>query len=160
MESKPWVRFESTVDRFPYKGGVHFLDVPDPVARRFTGKGPARVVCRINGTVEFSCALMPKGAGQYFIHLGKKLRDKAGLTYGGSLTAEIRTDDSPYGMPMPEELQELLAIDEEGNRRFHELTPGRRRSIMYWIASAGNVQTRVDRAIEQIDKLKRAKSSS
>ncbi|MBK7871886.1 MAG: hypothetical protein IPJ74_15005 [Saprospiraceae bacterium] len=37
--------------------------------------------------------------------------------------ATLRKDDSKYGLPMPEELAELLELDEEGNRFFHALTP-------------------------------------
>ncbi|GAA4406552.1 hypothetical protein GCM10023187_26110 [Nibrella viscosa] len=112
------------------------------------------MVCTINDSFTFQCGLMPKGEGLYFINIGKQTRDKAGIRFGQPLVIDLRKDDSPYGMPMPEELQELLAIDDEGNERFHGLTPGKQRSIIHWVSSAKSVQIRIERAIEQIDKLK------
>lgn len=149
------LQFESCLDRFPGKGAMHYIDVPDEVAHQFTTKRTARIICTINGVTEFQCALMPKGGGQFFINIGRRIRDESSLVQGQQLTVSIRKDDSDYGMEMPEELRELLLIDQEGNRRFHELTPGRQRSLMYWISSAKSVQIRIDRAIEQLDILKR-----
>ncbi|MCY1308411.1 Bacteriocin-protection, YdeI or OmpD-Associated [compost metagenome] len=56
---------------------------------------------------------------------------------------------------MPEELAELLAIDEEGNRLFQALKPGRQRDILYYVNGAKSVQVRIDRAIMMIDRLKK-----
>jgi hypothetical protein len=147
-------RFESVLDRFSGRGGMHYLDVPEEIARQFSGKGPVRVICTLNGTVEYPCALMRTGLGQYFVYVGKPVMKRAGIAAGATVEASLRKDDSPYGMELPEELKELLELDEEGNRRFHELTPGKQRGIIYYIASARTVNTRIERAIKQLDKLK------
>jgi len=154
MEANQFFRFSTRIERFTFKGGIHYIDVPDEVAHQFTTSGYSRVICTLNDVVEFHCALMPKGNGMFFISVGPPIRRKAGLVLGQSVNAAIRQDDSPYGQAMPEELAELLAIDDEGNRRFHELTPGRQRGIMYYVASAKGIQTRIDRAIRMIDRLK------
>jgi uncharacterized protein YdeI (YjbR/CyaY-like superfamily) len=66
----------------------------------------------------------------------------------------LRRDDSPYGMPMPEELAEVLAQDPEGDACFHRLTPGRQRTFLYYVSSARAVDTRIKRAIEVAGKAK------
>ncbi|CCH52617.1 hypothetical protein BN8_01630 [Fibrisoma limi BUZ 3] len=154
METNQSFSFDTRIERFTIKGGIHYIDVPDDVARQFTTKGYSRVICSINDAIEYHCALMPKGNGLFFISVGPPIRKKAGLVLGQAVKATIRRDDSPYGQAMPEELEELLAIDDEGNRRFHELTPGQQRGIMYYVSSAKGVQTRIDRAIRMIDRLK------
>lgn len=42
---------------------------------------------------------------------------------------------------MPEELEELLHQDEEGNRLFHALTPGKQRTLLYYIGAPKTADT-------------------
>ena len=148
------VRFESLIDRFTYKNGPHYIDVPDEVAKQFTSPKPVRLLCRLNGTVEFHCALRPKGDGSFFISVGTPIRQQLKAKPGDKVRAAIWKDESEYGRKMPEELLELLAIDEAGNRCFQALTPSHQRGIIYYIDGAKNIQTRIDRAIRMIDRLK------
>jgi hypothetical protein len=148
------IRFESVIDRFTTQNGMHYIDVPDEAAGQFVSKTPGRMMCLLNGTVEFHCALRPKGNGSFYISVGTPIRQQLKVRSGDKIQAAIWKDESKYGRKMPEELLELLAIDEEGNRRFHELTPSHQRGIVYYIDGAKNSQTRVDRAIMMIDRLK------
>ncbi|WP_439583150.1 YdeI/OmpD-associated family protein [Dyadobacter bucti] len=149
------VLFESLLERFPGKGGFYYLIVPDEVAELFVeGRKPGRMVCLLNEKVEFQCAIRPKGDGGFYINVATALRTKAKIRLGDKIQVQVRKDESTYGRDMPEELTELLAIDEEGNRLFHELTPSHQRGIIHYIASSNVVQTRIDRAIKMIDRLK------
>ncbi|RRB17343.1 YdeI/OmpD-associated family protein [Larkinella knui] len=154
MEPTDAVRFEAVIERFTHSIGGHYIGVPDDVVQHFTQKSAVRVMCRLNSTVEFHCALRPKGDGSFMISLGTPIRQQLKVRMGDTVKAAIWKDESEYGRKMPEELQELLAIDEEGNQCFQALTPGKQRSIMYYVDGAKNVQTRIDRAILMIDRLK------
>lgn len=55
---------------------------------------------------------------------------------------------------MPEELEELLHQDEEGNRLFHALTPGKQRTLLYYIGSPKTADTRIYRAVAVVEHLK------
>jgi hypothetical protein len=154
MEPTEAVRFESVIERFTHSIGAHYISVPDDVVQHFTQKSAVRVMCLLNGAVEFHCSLRPKGDGSYMISIGTPIRQQLKVKMGDTVKAAIWKDESEYGRKMPEELQELLAIDEEGNRYFQALTPGKQRSIMYFIDGAKSVQIRVDRAIMMIDRLK------
>ncbi|MNL77434.1 hypothetical protein D3C87_2036140 [compost metagenome] len=76
------------------------------------------------------------------------------MVLGQKLNATVRKDDSEYGRDMPEELQELLAQDEEAKRLFENAKPVNQRAIIHYIASAKSVQVRIDRAIMMTDRLK------
>ena len=131
------------------------MPVPQEVASQFMpDRKPVRMVCVLNNSVEFQCAIRPKGDGGFFINVGVPIRTEAKLTLGCKLFVKVWRDESPYGRDMPEELAELLAIDPEGDRLFHQLLPSHQRGIIHYIASSKIVQTRIDRAIKMIDRLK------
>ena len=71
-----------------------------------------------------------------------------------NFSLQLKKDDSEYGRDIPEELKELLELDDEGNRLFKEQLPSRQRNIIHYIAGAKSVQIRIDRAIMMIDRLK------
>jgi len=60
---------------------------------------------------------------------------------------ELKKDESKYGMPMPEEFDELMKIDDELNEVFHKLTPGKQRSLLHIIGKAKRSETRLNKAI-------------
>ncbi|RAJ94478.1 bacteriocin resistance YdeI/OmpD-like protein [Larkinella arboricola] len=148
------VRFESILERFEQRDRTHYMAVPDEVAQQFTRPKPVRIMCLLNDSIEFHCALRPKGDGSFFISIGTPIRQQGKLQLGDRLQVVIWKDDSQYGRKMPEELTELLAIDEEGNRLFHALTPNQQRGIIYYVDGAKTPQVRIDRAIMMIDRLK------
>ena len=149
------VQFESILERMPGKGGLFYMPVPQEAALQFMpDRKPVRVVCMLNNSVEFQCAIRPKGDGGFFINVGPSIRAEAKLALGCKLFVKIWPDESTYGRDLPEELSELLAIDPEGNRLFHQLLPGLQRGIIHYVASSRIVQTRIDRAIKMIDRLK------
>lgn len=149
------VRFESILDRLPRKGGEFYMIVPDEVAVQFVqGRKPARVRCLLNGHVDFQCAIRPKGGGGFYINIGTPLRQQGKLVLGQKLHAEVKPDDSEFGRDVPEELQELLEMDEEGKRLFDGSLPSHQRAIIYYVAGAKSVQVRIDRAIMMINRLK------
>lgn len=149
------VRFESILDRLPRKGGEFYMLVPDEVAMQFVeGRKPARVRCLLNGKVDFQCAIRPKGGGGFYINIGTPLRQEGKFILGQKLHAEVRKDESEFGRDVPEELQELLEMDEEGKRLFYDSLPSHQRAIIYYVAGAKSVQVRIDRAIMMINRLK------
>ena len=133
--------------------GFH-IKVPEAIAQSFIAEGSKRVVCTLNGSVDFQCALMPSGDGTFFININKQLRDKLGLETGSPLTVSLRKDESKYGLPMPEELEELLKMDDEGNRLFHALTPGKQRNLLYIAGQPKTADKRIAKAITVVGHLK------
>src|SRR5262245_45876961 len=118
------VRFKSKLEVTDSSPPWHILRVPKAKVADFGFKGNLRrVVCTLNETETFNCALFPS-KGEFFITLNKKLRDKLGLEVGKNVTIELAKDESEFGMPMPEEFAEVMRQDTEGERLFNALSPG------------------------------------
>jgi bifunctional DNA-binding transcriptional regulator/antitoxin component of YhaV-PrlF toxin-antitoxin module len=153
---KPIVRFETPLVTSDGKPVYHFLRFDKKLAVPFGFKGSIRrVVCTLNGVETFQCSLLPAGNGvEYCISLNKKIRDKLGLAVGDMVGVELARDESKYGLPMPEELQEVLDQDNEGNKLFHALTNGRQRTILYYVAKYKDVDRRIGSALIIVEHLK------
>lgn len=138
-----------------YESGWHFVHVAGKIGQRFEKKdGSRRVVCTINGSEMFQCALLPSD-GDFVIVVNKTKRTKLGIADGDKITVELAPDVSKYGLPMPEELAEVLRQDRAGDRLFHGLTPGKQRSLLYLIGKVKDTDRRIHTALICLDHLKR-----
>lgn len=117
-------------------------------------KNAARIIFSINGKGRIHRAFMPDGKGDYFILINKEICKQFDLEPDEQVTLEISPDDSEYGMPLPEELSELWALDEDAYRTFHSMTPGKQRSLIYMVAKPKGADTRVKKAVQISEYLK------
>ena len=149
------VRFTVTLTRGDDEWGWYFLRFsPKKVsALKFADKKSRRVVCTLNGRHTFQCALLPNG-GEYCIIVNKKIRDKIGIADGDKVIVQLELDKSKYGLPMPPEFKEALRQDKEGDRLFHALTPGKQRTMIYYISKPKDVDRRIFYALALIEHLK------
>ena len=125
---------------------MHFLEM-----------GAKRVVATLNDSVTFQCAIMPAGNGVHFINLNKKIRDQLKLKVGSKIVVSLSKDESEYGLPFPEELKELLDQDPEGNKLFHDLTPGKQRNMIYVVSQVKSTDLKIHRGLVILEHLKRNK---
>ncbi len=155
MSKIPPASFISVMEKFDSNlWGFHFC-VSAEIGNQFVTQGnDRRVICTLNNKEEFQCALMPNGNGGFFINVNKKLRDALKLVIGSQVIVLLIKDESEYGLPMPEELQELLLQDEEGNKLFHALTIGKQRTLLYIVGSVKDTGKRISRALAIVNHLK------
>ncbi len=154
VDMKP-IKFKTRLIRSPgYESGWHFIHVKAKIGEKFEKKdGSRRVVCTINGTETFQCALLPSD-GDFVIIVNKIKRNKLGIVDGDKIDVELKHDDSKYGLPMPAELKEVLKQDPAGNKLFHSLTPGKQRSLLYLIGKVKDVDRRIHTALIVLEHLK------
>lgn len=133
--------------------GHHFI-VPLDISTFYREKKIDRLVCTLNGEYKFHCGLTSKGEGVYFIRLNAEIRKKHKLKVGDSFKIELEEDTSKYGMPMPEEMEELLNQDPEGEAIFHKLTPGKQRSLIYIALKPKSSEVRLRKALAIVNHLK------
>ena len=57
-------------------GWGYHITMPDEVAKNFIQDKNRRVICSLNDTHEYQCALMPKGNGSYMILVNAAVRKK------------------------------------------------------------------------------------
>jgi hypothetical protein len=146
--------FTSVLERSDNKlWGSHF-PVPNRVVTPLIEDNSRRVVCTLNGTVEYQCAMLPHGNGSFVITVNTKRCDQLGLKFGMEIDVALRKDASEYGLPMPEELQELFRQDKQGSKVFHALTRGKQRTLLYIVGNAKSSEKRVVRAIAVVNHLK------
>jgi hypothetical protein len=126
--------------------GCH-IRVPPQIAASLTSGRSRRVVRTLNGGSPRQCALLPVGGGHYVISVNKAEQKRLGLAIGTDLRVELLKDATPYGLPVPEELRELLRQDREGDRLFHALTPGRQRTLLYLVDAVEDPERRATRAL-------------
>ncbi len=148
------IKFDAVLDKFSPESGWHFVGVSREVADSFEfAKGSRRVICTLNGAETFPCALMPYD-GSFFLMVNKGIRTRLGIEAGDSITVELEKDESKYGMPMPEELQEVLNQDPDGDKLFHLLTPGKQRSILYFVGKVKDIDRRIHTSLIFVEHLK------
>jgi len=148
------LRFRAPVqvfEAFP----MHYVALSSAQVKKLGGKFLVRLVCTLNGKLSYQCALQGLGNGGGWIGINKIRMKELGLKIGVKVAVELKPDHSKYGLPMPEELEELLRQDEEGQRRFEALSPGKQRNILHYVGNHKNTDKRLDRAVTVIDNLKR-----
>ena len=151
-------RLTSTKDDLPAYQGVYFniFRVPTDKLTELleeTGKDN-RVIVQIDDHPPLHRALMPDGMGDYFVLINQEICKEYALEPGVEVSLSLAPDKSKYGMPLPEELAELWAIDDEAHRTFHLLTMGKQRGLIYQIAKPKGAQTRVKKAVQISEYLK------
>jgi len=149
------IKFKSILLQPDPDAGWHFVHVKGKIGEKFEKKeGSRRVVCTINASETFQCALMPSD-GDFVIMVNKAKRDRLGIAGGDKIAVELKPDDSKYGLPMPAELREVLKQDREGSKLFHSLTAGRQRSILYFVGKVKDIDKRIHTALIFIEHLKK-----
>ena len=148
------VTFEPELTKSTLESGWHFLLIPKTIEAKFAFEGKSkRVVCSINGGEPFQCALLPWGEIFYII-VNKQKRDGLGIIAGDTVSVELVKDESKYGLPMPEELREVLNQDPDGDRLFHQLTAGKQRSLLYFIGKPKDIDIRIHYSLIVVEHLK------
>lgn len=133
-----------------------FVSVPIDIYESLKAAGTEkRVVCRLNGAVEFQCALLSFGDGKIGILVNKTRQKALKVGIGSMLEVELWPDESKYGLPMPEEFEEVLRQDEIGNKIFHELTLGKQRTLLHAIGTVKSSEGRIHRSLVMLDHLVR-----
>ncbi len=133
----------------------YYIPVPQSISKELIQQDCTRLICAINDTIKFHCALMPKGEGRYFINLNKERRKILMASQFTELKVSIAPDKSEYGLPMPTEFKELLHQDPEGDHVFHNLTPGKQRTLLHLVGKYKNTETRINKSIVIVEYLKR-----
>lgn len=131
----------------------HLIVVPDEIAKQFVnGKGAPRILCSVEGSAEFPCALNPRH-GRHVIIASQQLIKKNKLSLDRPFSIVIRHD--PHnGLGLPEELAEVLEQDEVASKAYDALNDGHKRGLIHYINQAKSVDSRVKRSIEIMEKMK------
>lgn len=128
--------------------------IPEDIYRKMLFKAPdKRILAIFNQDYEQYCAMLPKG-DMHYILVSKQALKKMNAQRGDQVTVELKTQDLKYGVPICEELEQILAYDDQASLLFHGLTPGMQRSLILMIGKYKNIQLRIDRSLILMEHIK------
>jgi hypothetical protein len=143
----------ASTGKIGYLPGMNCIELTATQMKSLKELKKARLLCTVNGKVTFSCGILPRTSGGGLIMFSKKHMQAAGCKPGDRVKVKLVEDKSEYGMPMSEELAEVLKQDPYGKERFDKLTPGKQRNILHYVNTVKSSQLRVERAIKLIANL-------
>jgi hypothetical protein len=149
----PEHRFAAPVLRMDDGFRFHYLPLPAEVAEALEAEGVRVLVATLNGR-PFRRAVQGRRDGERFLLVGQAMLREIRAGYGDLVEVALRPDPDPERVALGEELEAALEQDEEAAARFYAMTPGRQRSLAYYVTSAKRVETRIKRAVELAHKLR------
>lgn len=145
--------FAAPVLRMEDGMAFHYIPVPRDVARQIVTAGSRRVLATINGVVVDRAIQGGKEEDPYIV-LGLAILRSVNAALGDVVIVELAPHPDPSAVELGEELEAVLAMDEEAAARFFAMTPGRQRGYAYYVTSAKRVETRIKRALDLAHKLR------
>jgi Domain of unknown function (DUF1905)/Bacteriocin-protection, YdeI or OmpD-Associated len=143
---------EFTLKKFD--SGMHFIMLDNKTVKALTKGNNKRVICRLNDTVEFHCAIMPKKEGGHFINIGLTICKKLKIKEGLKVLATFTVDKTEYQFAMPEELKEVFTTDPEADEIFHLLTVGNQRGLIYLVGQTKSRDKKIEKALKIAERIK------
>ena len=111
---------------------------------------------RTKGTlndIPFSLAIQYRKDGRSFFLFSRSLCKEADVHVGSTVKIAFALVD-PAVVDLPEELEAVLAQDDDARKVWEQFTVGRRRSYTIYITSVKNVDSRIKRSLELAEKMK------
>jgi hypothetical protein len=130
--------------------------IPEDIAVIFKGTDK-RIICTVNESTPIHCAMLSDGQGSFFVMLNADFRKKWKLNKGNKAEVTIKKDTSKYGIHVPDFFEELCYQDPEADEYFHELTPGKQRSLLHIIGKVKSESKQLEKALIIFEYLKIAK---
>ena len=126
--------------------------VPDKIMASLPVKGRIRTKGTMNKT-PFALAIQYKKDGSRYFMVSAQLRRQAKLGSGDPVKVKFWVVD-PDVVDLPEELQAVLEQDIEALKKWNAFTKGLQRGLAHYVNSVKNVDSRIKRALEIMEKAK------
>ncbi len=111
------------------------------------GRYNQRVLVTVNDTITWQGGIVVYGEGFGYVTFSKARMKQLNVLEGDTVSVELQKDTSEFGHEFPEELEIVLAQDPEAKKRFADLTPGKQRTIIYYILQAKGSDKRIERSV-------------
>ena len=151
--------FIGALEKDPDQLYFNHILIPQEISKALIANKQKRFLCSINGDKPFHAGHVPNGKGQYFIIINKAKIKKYKLSSEKTCKVVISNDDSEYGINLPEEMAELFVQDPEGADLFHQLTPGKQRSLLHLVDKIKSPRIRLTKALIILEHLKEQKGT-
>ncbi len=137
--------FKTTIQDKVSNLWMHHLPIPTELNAEIQTKKLKRIICAIDSREPFAAGLMGGKTKGYYIVINKERFKKFSLQIGQQVTVEIKADESKYGIPMPDVFQAFLDQDPDFDKLFHDLTPGKQRTLLYLVVKMKSEQKQIEK---------------
>ncbi len=153
------VSFTSIIGFLP-KLKMHFVEIPAEVLVTLNGgalKGrfSQRVIIELNSVESWNAGVVALGEGKGYITVSNKRLKILDLQEEDEVNVKLTIDNSEYGHEFPLELEEVLKQDPVAKQRFAAMSPGKQRTIIYYILQVKSSDKRIERSLLFMENLKR-----
>ena len=139
-------KFSASLERFEKGLYKLHLKVPLEIALEVESyRKDRRVYCTLKKMLSFHTALMYEH-GIYYIMLNREKQNTLQIEPGDLVDIQLEECKNRYGIDLPGEMVEALQMDSVANRLFHNLTPGKQRSLFHLIDKIKSPKLRADRS--------------
>ena len=152
------LHFETSIDHLSSLK-LHYLVIPSTVLFKLngneeSGKFNQRLIVKVNDSISWQAGIVALGEGNGYIAISMARMKKLGVERYDTVHVSLTKDNSEYGQEFPAELVEVLAQDLEAEKRFKELTPGKQRTLIYYILQVKSSDKRIERSLLFMKNLK------
>lgn len=151
MAKKPSFSFETRLTEYKDMLVSTVAEIPGEILKKLPA-GRVRVEGKLNQT-SFNLAVQSKKNGPKYLSISQAMRKSANVKPGDKVRVSFVVVDSDK-LDLPEEMQAVLAQDDDGAKKWNKLTVGLQRSLVHYINSSKNVDVRIERALFLINKVK------
>jgi len=147
------LNFTAPLEKHESSLGWYFIIyIPEKLIPELGKEKSPRVKVTYNQKMDSHVSVKSKAELRYLV-INSEIRKKLKLVEEELVEVKIVLETSKYGVPMPEEFELMLEQDEEGNRHFHNLTPGKQRSLIFLVSKLKNEDARIRKALGVVEHL-------
>ena len=125
--------------------------LPENIIRKLP-KGRIRVKGTFN-EAPFALAVQNLKDGSRYFSVGAPLRRAAKMKLGDTVRVNFKIVDADK-LDIPEELEAVLSQDDDARKAWQKLTTGYQRSLIHYVTSVKNVDSRIKRALDLLNRAK------
>lgn len=125
--------------------------LPENIIRKLP-KGRIRVKGTFNAA-PFALAVQNLKDGSRYFSVGAPLRRAAKMKLGDTVKVNFKIVDADK-LEIPEELEAVLSQDDDARKAWQKLTTGHQRSLIHYVTSVKNVDSRIKRALDLLNRAK------
>ena len=150
----PLVNNTYLLQRFPGKGGWTYAEIPEVLQNKNNPFGWVRVKGWVDDYELKQYKLMPMGDGKLFLPVKAQIRKAIGKEAGDTVKVILYADDSI--LEIPDEIMECFTDEpKKVLDTFLSFTEGERKSYLDWIYDAKTDETKAQRILKMMERLKK-----
>jgi len=134
-----------------------YVEFPLNVEELFGTRGQVKIKALFDKQVEYRGSLANMGRNCHTLGLTQEIRSKLGKSFGDRIEVELERDLEVLEVIIPEDVQALLNENPDEKAYFEKLSYTHRKEYINWITSAKKEETRTNRLVSFIEKLRQKK---